>query len=106
MFMNFWKKLPYWLKGGIISGGVTFIFIVLFYSCTILDTKQGSFLCLPFMVLSPIFPFAILFDKINSISQYQLPFVFVPVASTVFWFFVGSLIGSLVGYIKSKKKSL
>ena len=99
-----WKHWPYWLKGGVIGGGVTIISVALFYSCTLLDTSHGSFLCLPFLFISPMFPFAILFDKLDQIFQYQLPFILLPVVSIVSYFIIGSLVGSLIGYIKSKNK--
>lgn len=101
--MKFWKNWPYWLRGGVIGGGITLIFVVLFYSCNILDTSPGSFLCLPFIITSPIFPFAILFDNLDPFFHYRLPFVFVPVGSVAGWFVVCSLIGFLVGRIKSKQ---
>lgn len=99
-----WKNWPYWLRGGVIGGGVTVVSVALFYSCTLLDTTHGSFLCLPFLFISPMFPFAILFDELGPIFQYQLPFILMPVISIISWFIIGSFFGVLIGYIKSRKK--
>ncbi|MDO8482894.1 MAG: hypothetical protein Q7S86_03695 [bacterium] len=101
--MKSWKHWPYWLRGGVIGGGVTLLFVVLFYSCGLFDTDSESFFCLPFIIVSPSFPFAILFDKLNPIFQYQLPFIIMPVVSVLSWFIFGSFVGLLVGHIKRKK---
>ncbi|KKU78193.1 MAG: hypothetical protein UY03_C0002G0019 [Parcubacteria group bacterium GW2011_GWA2_47_64] len=97
-----WKNWPYWLRGGVIGGGVTLVFIALFYTC-VWTTTPGGFICLPLLFVSPILPFAILFDELNPTLQYQLPFILVPIVSIVSWFIASSFIGFLVGHIKSKK---
>ncbi|MDO8590612.1 MAG: hypothetical protein Q7R65_01395 [bacterium] len=96
-----WKHWPYWLKGGVIGGGVTIISIGSLYTCTWVTTP-GGFLCLPFLFISPMFPFLDLFDTNPYLRA--LPFS-LEITSIIFWFLVGSLIGALVGHIKSKKKT-
>jgi len=94
--------MPYWLRGGIIGGGVTFAFVLLFYSCTLLDTpSNGSFLCLPFLLISPLLPFVDLFD--NNAFFHSLPVFSMEITAVVVWFVLGALVGNLVSYIKSKK---
>ena len=76
MNINFWKNYPYWIKGGIIGGAVTLVFIVLFYSCTLLPVKY-SWYCLIPLVFSPMFPFAILID--SNPFFHTLPEIFLPI---------------------------
>ena len=96
-----WKHWPYWLRGGVIGGGVTLVSVFLFYSCILLDTSHGSFLCLPFLFISPMFPFIDLFD--TNPYFHALPVYSMEVTSIVIYFISGSLLGLLVGYIKKKK---
>lgn len=97
--MNF-KKWPYWFKGGVIGGGITFVFVLLFYGCTWITTP-GGFLCLPFLFISPMSPFIDLFD--TNPYFHSFPGFSMEITSIIFWFIIGSLIGALVGYIKSRK---
>ncbi len=85
-----------------IGGGVTLVFVVLFYAC-VWTTTPGGFICLPFLFVSPIFPFAVLFDELNPAFQYQLPFILVPIASVISWSIVGALVGLLIGRMKSRQ---
>jgi len=102
-YMKFWKNWPYWLRGGVIGGGITFIFVTLFYSCSWL-TPPDSWACLIPLFVSPMFPVAVLFD--NKFFSNDIPFVLLPVFSVTIWFFVGTLIGAFVGYLKSKKNNV
>ena len=102
MLMKSWKHWPYWLRGGVIGGGVTLVSVFLVYSCDLLDTSTGSFFCLIPLVLSPMFPFVWLVDTNSQLSA--LPGIFLPIISIVGWFLIGSLLGVLVEYIKSRRK--
>lgn len=101
--MKFWKDMPYWLRGGVIGGGITLVSIIFFYSCVLLDNSSGSFLCLPFLFFSPMLPFINLFDT----SPYlrTLPFFSMEITSMVVWFIVGALIGTFIGYKKRARRS-
>jgi hypothetical protein len=101
--MKSWKKWPYWLKGGVIAGGITLVSIFLAYGCDLLDTSTESFFCLPTLVISPMFPFVWLIDINPQLSK--LPGIFLPIISVIGWFLIGSLIGELVKRTKSEKKN-
>lgn len=101
------KKMPYWLRGGIIAGGLTLISYFLYYSCSIATVNSGpeSWACLPYLIFSPMFPFAVLFDTnqfIRSLPKEQVIFL-LPIVSVISWFIIGALIGLIVKYIKLKK---
>ena len=96
-----WKQLPCWLTGGIIAGGITLIPTLLLLSCEVLNTSPGSFLCLPFLFLNPMFPLVGLFDVNPRLRA--LPGLLLPIISTLAWALIGSLVGALVGFVKSKR---
>ncbi len=100
-----WKQFPYWLKGGMIGGGVTLVSVILFYSCVLFVAgRQVNFVCLPFLFVSPMFPFIDLFD--NNPFLRTLPRFSFEVLGIIIWFIIGALIGAFVDYIKSKKKNM
>jgi hypothetical protein len=103
-----WNKWPYWLRGGTIAGVATFLSFLLYLSCsiqTINNSGPESWACLPYLVISPMLPFAMLIDNYPSffnlfkIDQLQL----LSIISIISWFIIGSLIGLFIDYIKSKK---
>ena len=96
-----WKQFPYWLKGGVIGGGVTLVSVILFYSCLLFVGWQVNFVCLPFLFVSPMFPFIDLFD--NNPFLHTLPRFSFEVLGIIIWFIIGALIGAFVDYIKSRK---
>ncbi len=111
--MNFWKKLPYWLKGGVIGGGIALACYLLMNSCFLLSSiglKAGevgfSYYCSAFYILGPAYPTAWLINLFEPILHYSWTSaeVYAPVLSIPLWFILGSFIRILVGYIKSKKK--
>jgi len=99
----FWKRWPSWLKGGLIGAGLTLLAFTFFYSCTQLnlpspskhgtDIESSGWDCLPFLVISPILPIALLFDQFN--LNNRIPFATVPIASLLVWFLIGGLFGAL-----------
>jgi len=110
--MKSWKQWPYWLKGGVIGGGVAFLFYFLLYGCffaTSIDLKPGevgsTYYCLVFFVISPIYPVGLLLNLLGPIFDYSSGFVeaYAPILSIPIWFIIGSIVGALVGYIKIKK---
>lgn len=86
-----------------IGGGITIISVVLLFSCEWLNTSPGSFLCLPFLFVSPMFPFVDLFD--TNLYLRSLPGISLPILSFIVWFLLGALIGTIVNLIKKKKSS-
>lgn len=96
-----WKNWPYWLRGGIIGGGVTLIFAILTQFCEYLVVTPGytglGLECLPFAIpFIPLWPF-------NSFLKFS-NILFILLAC-ITWFLIGSFIGLLIRYIKLKKKS-
>jgi len=95
--MKSWKQLPYWLRGGVIGGGVTIVSYILTSSCEYLVVVPGysglGFECFPFAI--PWMPFWFV-PSITSLSTINY-------GITVFaiWFIIGSLIGALWNHIKN-----
>ena len=104
MNLNFWKKLPYWLKGGIIGGGVTLVFVGLAYACPFFSPNDGWGCAFSFYI--PLIPFFPLLDNMEIVRSFvqAIPFALLPILYIAIWFTVGSLVGFFVGYIKSKNK--
>lgn len=94
--MRFWKHWPYWLRGGVIGGGVAVVAGIL-----------SSFFCAPLgffcFILSiptiPLFPFV---EELALLSNNLLKVV-IPTTTIIMWFFVGSLLGLFVNFVKNKK---
>src|SRR3989344_3149333 len=115
----FWKKWPYWLRGGVIGAGITLILIAIMSVLSLLNlddslivlTIIGPTILIPGLILSSILdtmlPLVSLSRFIAQISNYNdfLQFIIIGIIASAFWFFSGSLIGALVGYIKSRKKN-
>lgn len=100
--MKSWKHWPYWLRGGVIGGGVAFLFVFLLVLCEQTTEKSGGgsgfsdLICIP--LVWPVLPIEIIVPSfLDTFSGMTLI-----VASIVLWFSIGSLIGALVGH---KKKS-
>lgn len=95
--MKSWKHWPYWLRGGVIGGGValSFAFISPFFCVPL------GFICLILSVPTlPLFPFV----EVLALNSDNLLRVIVPAITATVWFIAGSVTGSLVSYIHSKKK--
>lgn len=105
--MKSWKHWPYWLKGGVIGGGVAVLFVFLYLPCeqaalrTFRESGGGAdFTDLKCLSLEwPMLPIQIVIPSfINTFSGATLI-----VVSILLWSFIGSLIGVLISRIKSKK---
>ncbi len=96
-----WKQWPYWLRGGVIGGGIIVLSSILSLSCLYFLTPPTSwgFECLPFAIPSlPIIEVLLLSPTTYSFSSATVLSIEVAI-----YFILGSLIGAFVGYIKKKK---
>ena len=99
--MKFWKKWPYWLRGGVMAGGVTSIWTLIFYLC---GWVVNSFVCIIPLLFSPMYPIQILINRFQSILNFspQLSFEANILITIIIWTVVGTVIGFLID-IKLKK---
>jgi len=95
-----WKKWPYWLRGGVIGGVIGILPLVAILFCSF------GFGCVS-LFLAPLFPIRVLIGFSDPIFHYNWTFTegYAPIINIILWFFTGSLVGALVGYIKSRKKN-
>src|SRR3989338_7853923 len=102
-----WKHWPYWLRGGVIAFALAAILISLDLMCirsamkTFIQSGGGQdfadIQCIP--LDWPTWPVELTIPASYSLSA--IPFT---VLNSLLWFFIGSLIGAFVGYIKSRRK--
>ncbi len=91
-----WKKWPYWVRGGVIGGGVALLStVVSFLVCSSPDLLCTvlSFQTFP---LLPLVPFTINIPN-------DLFSAFVVIGSTVVWFLIGAILGGVIGRLEKKK---
>jgi|SRR3989344_7677296 len=104
----FWKRMPYWLRGGVVCGGVTIASAILAFGCPqmvyLFLGNDPGFVCLPFVFISPLFPIYIIWERIQFFDK--LPFLLSPLFGTIVWFLLGSFAGFLIGLIKKKSPSV
>lgn len=98
-----WKHWPYWLRGGVVGGGVALGFYLLAYMCFLVG---GDYFCLIFYIAGPIYPAGLFLNLFEPVFNYSSAVVeaSAPILSVPIWFIFGSLIGALAGSIKSKNK--
>ena len=93
-----WKHWPYWLRGGVIGGGVVLLFHTLSFSCLYFFTFPGSWglECFPFAI--PWIPFWFIpnFTSLPMISYEAIVFFA--------WFALGALVGIFFKHIQPKNK--
>ena len=96
--MKSWKQWPYWLRGGVIGGGITLLSYVLSISCLYFLTSTDSWglECLPFAI--PWIPFWFVPD-LTSLSLSSVNYGIIVVA---IWFLAGSVIGATWNHIKNR----
>lgn len=95
-----WKHWPYWLRGGVIGGGVTAVSIVPLYLCDLIVTGYGDLGCgLAFLIISPMFP---LFWLSARFGPFPVSIPVFMVAGVIIWFIIGALIGLGIGRIISR----
>ncbi len=105
-----WKKWPYWLRGGVIGGGIGLVFAALTTSCLSLVSLPPNTepmritLCIPIAIPS-IPPTYLMYLVLgawlnNGGVSFETSALFI--ASFVLYFIVGSLIGALVIHNKRR----
>ncbi|KKU58632.1 MAG: hypothetical protein UX81_C0020G0016 [Parcubacteria group bacterium GW2011_GWA2_47_12] len=98
--MKSWKQWPYWLRGGVIGGGVALLTII----ATPVFCSSPNIVCVFFEIpILPIYPLlALLFPFFDSFSLelHHSYFSFFSTVVMISWFIVGSILGALIGYIK------
>ena len=96
-----WKQWPYWLRGGVIGGGVTFVDLLLLSSCNIITSNASIFGCsLADVIFGLWWPIALLFKylDLNIPSEAVLSII-----TILAWFIVGSFFGFLFGLAEKKR---
>ncbi|MES2088040.1 MAG: hypothetical protein V4467_03550 [Patescibacteria group bacterium] len=102
-----WKHWPYWIKGGIIAGGITALFSIAYYGCvhTSIYAASSGYACLPFIETSPLYPFVSFFDRAYPELSDALSLLIITLCSVVTWSIVGVFFGFLYGKIKNRKSA-
>jgi len=107
-----YQLLPFWIRGGIIGGGVALIYYLLVYGCfNYIGFLLGSgaeeivLQCFILYVVGPIFPTGWFIVLAGSLfGDYGLfAEVYSPILSIPAWFIMGSLVGMVIGLFKNKK---
>ena len=103
--MKFWQNWPYWLKGGVIGGGVGIIYETLLYSCSLISS-WGSFGCgVAVLVAGPLYPVWWLESKMPMFYVFEQVELYRQLTDITILFVFGSIVGILINYFKSNKKS-
>lgn len=97
--MKFWKKWPYWLRGGIIGGGIALVCIFVFYLCAWNVFGDAGYRCAYFLVFQ-IFPITWISNFLGPLWEIYYQSV---LGGVVVWFFIGSLVGAFIDFIKKRK---
>ncbi|GEM_PF-2054554 len=102
--MKSWKHWPYWLRGGVIGGGVTIADILLLSSCNFITSGHSTFGCgLVYVVFGPLWPVALLIKYFGFVFPSERVLIIIAVVT---WFTVGAVVGTLTSFVKKKKSSM
>jgi len=95
------KKLPYWLKGGLILGTIFLITPILsiITSFIIKDSWRGFIIILIRVSLFPVLQLMVLQADGPPVASLL---VIIAVINVIFWFLIGCLMGWIIGKIKRK----
>ncbi len=107
--MEFWKKLKYWQKGGIIGSLVYLTYLILVWG--ILQSCEGGLGCAGLIVL--VVPLAIISYPFNSFIERFInilpdflgiltSWILMLFLTIIQGFLIGALIGLIVGKLKKK----
>ena len=94
-----WKNWPYWLKGGVIGGGIYIIWYIIQIGYTTLTANiRNPWINLPIYYTS--FPVTSLNNYFMSLGFYYL----MPFLLLIYYFLLGAIIGFIIDRIKGRKK--
>jgi len=108
--MKFWKNLPYWLKGGIIT---TILCLIIALALVPFGDDTGGYLILPYWFIPTLIgsaiictPFVWIFGPLawDNINDFFFHFGFA-VTGIIFYFLIGAIIGWIYGKIRNRKIS-
>ena len=86
-----WKKLPYWIKGGIIGAIISLIMQLL----PLINVQLPEFLAIPFLIL--IYPIFVL-----GLAATNEAAIYLSIIAVVYFFLLGAIIGKIYGMLKGK----
>ena len=99
-----WKNWSYWLRGGIILGGIplvlyllTMAFVFVFPPLAQVFSLISSVFYLPYFLIVAGFELNFLSDGGFGFNIWGLILFF------VFWFIIGAIIGLIIGKVKKRK---
>lgn len=106
-----WKHWSYWLRGGLVAGGIALAYLLLLYSCGAANSfLHGgpedwgfSMLCMGlFGELGPTMPTVWFLSALQPILHFSdaLIEVYAPALSVLVFFVVGTVIGAFLGLLK------
>ncbi len=103
-----WKNWSYWLRGGIIGGGLVIVYLTLIRISRYLLASDSDILA-EIIVLShillefPIIPIVENFRPLGELlSRNNVIISFLIIA--IPWFIIGAIVGFIIGKIKQRKK--
>ncbi len=95
-----WKKWPYWLRGGVIGGGIALVSTILTHFCEFQGLGPDCVLVsIPWLILVPVLLWHPPFSNLPLAAFY--PFT-IPIGIGIY-FFLGAVVGGWVGYLKKHK---
>ena|SRR5436190_22972795 len=90
------RKWPYWLRGGVIGGGIALV-------SGLMGCGEPTLLCYIFSAPSlPLFPLYPFFIAVMA-AHPALATFFMLATVVILWFLLGSILGLLIGLVKNKK---
>ncbi len=104
-----WKKLPYWLKGGLIGIIISIILILVNYIFILLEANLPDYITTPLFLLVQFVlltnPLTYLFWGFGGFYGSNVWFNFTKILflSSISFFIIGALIGFIISKFKSKK---
>lgn len=110
--MTFWrkeKKIPRWLWGGVIGGVAAMLSLLLNFLCLLSSSIWKPAVPGEIIGFECFFTFGILwalpelFFNLPDVL-YTLPEPVFIVAGVIFWFIIGSLVGTIISYIEKRTR--